>query len=156
MNKKEKHKEICKELGLDPKKIPMILDVKDALKLLKSKVKIPTFKDVEAYLRDHFLADWSLMKMAEAMNLQPDGKIWQPNYHKKPLEDKWEARWWEVQADEKNPSGFGFSYSHCDGWDTNTGCGSRLAFQDVDRLRYVMLAHKGLFVRKLLILKQKK
>jgi hypothetical protein len=155
MTKKEQHAAVCKGLGIDPATIPMIMDVKDALKHLKSKEKRPTFKEVSKDLRDHFLAEWDLIKITEAMNLQPDGKIWKPDYHTRPLEDKWQLGWVEVKADAENPSGFGFSCSGYDYGGTDTYCGSRFAFKKQERGRFVLKQFEGLFIKKYLILKQK-
>lgn len=154
--KKEAHAKVCKELGIDPATIPMIMDVQDALKLLKSKDMIPKFKDVSKDLRDHFLAEWSLIKIFEAMNLQENGKPWIPDYTPGNTQSKWEVRWFEIKADTKNPSGFGFSNSSYVFWSTAARCGSRLACREENRLRFIMKAHEGLFIEKYLIIKPKK
>lgn len=156
MNKKEQHAKVCKELGIDPATIPLIMDVKDALKVLKSKAKIPTFKDVEKELRDYFLADWSLVKIVEAFNLQPSGKIWRPDYRPGNSEYKWEPRWFEIKANDKNSSGFGFSYSTYDRWLTDAFCGSRLACKEENHIRFILKQFEGLFVKKIVIIKPKK
>jgi len=154
--KQQQHAKICEELEIDPDTIPMIMDVQDALKLLKCKDIIPKFKELSEDLRDHFLAEWSLIKIFEAFNLQDNGKPWIPDYTPGNNQPKWEVRWFEVKADAKNPSGFGFSDSDFDHWAADAYCGSRLACREENRLRFIMKAHEGLFIKKYLILKPKK
>lgn len=154
-SKNDMHEKICKELDIDPSSIPVILDVQDALKILKSKEMIPKFKDVSNDLRNHFLAEWSLIKIFEAMNIMDDGKKWIPDYTPGNTQPKWEVRWFEVKADSKNSSGFGFSLSLCAGCNAGTYCGSRLACREENRLRYIMKAHEGLFIEKYLIIKKR-
>lgn len=153
MTKKQQHAKVCQKLNIDPATIPMIMDVKDALKHLKRKPMIPQFNDVEKRLRNYFIADWSLIMIAEAMNLQPDGKIWIPDYNNE-KEDKWEVDWFRVKANVMNPSGFGFSSSCYGCWTATTSCGSRVAFKEKDRLRFVVEQHERLFIQKILILKK--
>lgn len=102
-------KDACKELGINAKAIPDVsmLPPKD---------------------RKAIIAHYKLIKIAEALN---DG--WKPNWHTG--ESKYNP-WFEVIADAKRPSGFGFSYTSYDCWFTGTDVGSRLCYKSSELALY--------------------
>lgn len=87
-------------------------------------------------------------RMVRAMNVQPDGSIWEPNYYTK--ETKIEP-WLEVEADAERAGGFGFSSSDLDFWITLTG--ARRCFQSVERFRYAFKTFPEMFKHEYLIIK---
>lgn len=100
----------CAVLGIDPNHLPEV-------SMLPEKHQ----KSVTAF--------YKLTIIAEALN-----KDWQPNWTNW-NENKYYA-WFEVKADKKRPSGFGFSDTHY-GWSyPGTFVGSRLCFKTKELALY--------------------
>ena len=119
MRKIKTYEDACKKLGISPKSLPGVskLPVKD---------------------RKAIIAHYKLVKIAQALN---DG--WQPNWN-----DSSEYKyypWFRVAADDKRPSGFGFSATLCDGWYTGTIVGSRLCFKSSALALYAGKQFKKLY-----------
>ena len=94
---------------------------------------------------------YKLGVITEAINTDENGKVWEPNYN-----DHSEYKyfpWFEVDADEENPAGVGFSYSFYDYWRTHTRVGSRLCFDSRDKVNHVQEHFEELYKEYLLILK---
>jgi hypothetical protein len=104
------YEQACKKLGINPKALPGVskLPVKD---------------------RKAIIAHYKLVKIAQALNGE-----WKPNWN-----DNSEGKyypWFEVKADAKRPSGFGFSGADCGSWRTCTAVGSRLCFKSSELAVY--------------------
>jgi len=89
-------------------------------------------------------------RMVRAMNVQPDGTIWEPNYYTRDLKIE---PWLEVAADEQRPGGFGFSYSNHDLWHSDTIAGARRAFHSVACFRHAFETFPEMFKQEYLIIK---
>ena len=117
----------------------------DACKALKLK---PTLPNVSALPKKHqkaLLAHYQLIIIAEALN-----EGWQPNWNNG--ESKYYP-WFEIKANEKNPSGFGFSTTHCVYWRTLADVGSRLCFKSNKLALYAGKQFEKLYKDYLLITK---
>jgi hypothetical protein len=112
MKKIKTFADACMALKLDPKKLPDV----SMLPVIHQKAIISMYK---------------LTIIVEALN-----EGWKPNWN-----DSNEAKystWFEIKADKKRPSGFGFSGTYYDSWYTNshTDCGSRLCFKSSELALY--------------------
>lgn len=116
-----------------------IKSFKDACKSLKLK---PTLPNVSALPRKHqkaLLAHYQLIIICEALN-----EGWKPNWNDS-SQTKYTA-WFEIKADEKHPSGFGFSITTYDYWLTSTYVGSRLCFKSSELALYAGKQFEKLFI----------
>lgn len=117
--------EACKSLGLDPANVPDV-------SMLAEKHR----KAIEAH--------YKLVIIAQALN-----GGWEPNWN-----DRSEAKyypWFEIEADEKRPAGFGFSDSDYDGWNARSTVGSRLAFRTRELATYAGKQFQDLYKEYFLI-----
>ena len=118
----------------------------DACKALKLK---PTLPDVSALPKKHqkaLLAHYQLIIIAEALN-----EGWQPDWNNH-SEYKYYP-WFEVKANAKNPSGFGFSDTRYVYWRTSTSVDSRLCFKSSELALYAGKQFKELYKDYFLITK---
>lgn len=144
---------VCKSLDIDPESIPPIMSFEIACEWLKIKPALPVIKDLPEKHQAYVIADYKLVTITEAINLDPKTKkLWQPNYNDS-NESKYEPRFW-IKTDKKRPSGFGFSGSFYDHWFTSSFVGSRLCFKDYDRLNFAQKVHEKLYIERTLILKK--
>lgn len=124
MKKSNPFIKVCKALDIDPESIPPIMSFEVACEWLKRKPDLPIVKHLPKQLQAYVLADYKLITITEALNLDvKTRKPWYPDYTDM-SEYKYEP-WFEVKADKKRPSGFGFSYSSF-GYLVHV-CGCRLA-----------------------------
>jgi hypothetical protein len=116
-------KKICKSFNVDHKEIPEITSFENACTSLK--LKTNCLPDVSAFPTEHqqaLLAHAQLIIIAQALN-----EGWKPNWNDT---DQWKYYpWFEIQASEDKPSGFGFSGTGYDFWLSRAGVGSRLCFK---------------------------
>ena len=92
----------------------------------------------------HIIDYYNLTVVTEAINQESNGgKPWKPNYNDF-NEKKWEI-WFGIEADEKHPSGVGFSDSVTFCERTGTGVGSRLCFHSEEALRYAVKKFEKLY-----------
>jgi hypothetical protein len=116
-------KKICKSFDVDYKEIPEITSFEDACKALK--LKTTCLPDVSAFPTEHqqaLLAHAQLIIIAQALN-----EGWKPNWNDT---DQWKYYpWFEIQASEDKPSGFGFSGAFTITGTRITAVGSRLCFK---------------------------
>lgn len=89
-------------------------------------------------------------RMVRAMNVQPDGSIWEPDYH---IKDRKIEPWLEVEADAEHPGGFGFSRSDDVTWLADTYAGAHRCFQSVERFRHAFETFPEMFKHEYLIIK---
>jgi len=88
--------------------------------------------DVSALSEKHrkaLTAHYKLIIVAEALN-----EGWQPNWN-----DSDEYKyfpWFEIEANDENPSGFGFSRTFYVRWRAGTAVGSRLCFKTRELAEY--------------------
>jgi hypothetical protein len=122
---------ICAAIKEDPKVFPIVDNMSEA-----------EGRDV--------VNSFMYKRMVRAMNVQPDGSIWEPNYYTK--DEKIEP-WLEVEADEQRPGGFGFSRSGNAFWLTDTFAGARRAFQSSERFRHAFETFPEMFKHEYLIIK---
>ena len=98
---------------------------------------------------EHLINSLKLNRVIKAVNLNPDGTPWRPDY-------RGNSRNYEmgfgIEATEDKPSGVGFSRSGYDVWASGTFCGSRLVFRDVQRLQFVQEHYKPLLEKVYLFL----
>lgn len=100
----------CKALGINPKSLP----------------------DVKALPKKHqkaLVAHYKLIIIIEALN-----EGWEPNWN-----DRGQYKYFpyfQVEASEKKPAGFGFSNAHYDSWPAGTHVGSRLCLKSYDLALY--------------------
>jgi hypothetical protein len=116
-------KKICKSFDVDYKEIPEITSFADACKALKQKTTC--LPNVDAFPKEHqqaLLAHAQLVIIAQALNAG-----WKPDWNDN---NQWKFYpWFEIQASEDKPSGFGFSDTAYAGWHSITRVGSRLCFK---------------------------
>lgn len=96
--------------------------------------KKPDFSSVPEEFREYIQNHFELVVITKALNKKEDGTFYKPNYN-----DKNEGKyfpWFEVAADKSNSSGFGFSRSFCDCWDSFTFVGSRLCLPSPKHVKY--------------------
>lgn len=99
---------------------------KGACKATKRDPKVlPDVSMLDKQFQKRIIADYKIMVFAEAIN-----EGWKPDYNTH--NDKYTA-WFRVKADEKRPSGFGFSDALYAYWSTLTGVGSRLCFETSEK-----------------------
>ena len=75
--------------------------------------------------RKHIIANYKLIKIAEALN-----EGWKPDWEN--YNERKYYPWFSMDT----PSGFGFSYSHCDHSLSSSGVGSRLCFKSSELAEY--------------------
>ena len=115
----------CKVHGIDPTALPEVS-------------KLPV--KFQQWLIDAY----KLGVITEAMNTDEQGKVWVPDYN-----DTDQIKyfpWFEVKASEDKPSGFGFSNTHYGGWNALTDCGSRLCFDNSDKVFHIQKHFEELFI----------
>jgi hypothetical protein len=118
----------CKVMGYDPK--------------MK-----PNLSWMPAHFRDSVLATLEMMIIIEAQNKQDN---WQPDY--RPGKQNWKySPWPGIEADDKRPSGFGFSDSDYVSSDASTVVGSRLCVGSRERTLQLFDQHKKIYARMWLI-----
>lgn len=153
MKKNAEFLKVCKKLEIDPESIPPIMSFEIACEWLREKPVLPIVKHLPKKRQGYVIADYKLITITEALNLDPKTKLpWEPNYHTN--ETKYEPRFW-VKADAKHPSGSGFSGSNFGSWSTAslTTCGSRLCLKSYGRWKFIVNVHEKLFIERTLILK---
>lgn len=109
-NKIKTFEDACTQLGIDAQALPDV-------SLLPTKH------------RNALLAHYKLVIIAEALN-----EGWQPNWN-----DWDEAKYFpyfEVEASEDKPSGFGFSDTDCAYWGASAVVCSRLCFRTAELAKY--------------------
>ncbi len=112
--------EACKALNVDPKSVDV-------------------FKTLPKEYRRYMTAMYKLTIITQAIN----------DSRKANWNDKSEPKyfpWVEPKANDKHPSGFGFSYTYCDDWYAFTSCGSRLSFRNSDDCLYAMKQFEALYI----------
>lgn len=115
----------CKAVNIDPKALPEV-------------------SMLPAIHQKAIVAHYKLIIIAEAIN---DG--WQPNWNDS---NEWKYfPWFEVEADEDRPAGFGFSYSYYDIWPSSTLVGSRLCFKTRETAIYAGKQFEDLYKDMMLI-----
>ncbi|OFY87869.1 MAG: hypothetical protein A3F72_03075 [Bacteroidetes bacterium RIFCSPLOWO2_12_FULL_35_15] len=111
----------------------------DACKALNTSETLP---DVSALPEKHqkaLLSHYKLIIITQALN-----EGWEPNWNNK---NEWKYfPWFEVDASNEKPSGFGVSDSAYAGWSTLTYCGSRLCFKSSDLCLYAVEQFKQLYI----------
>lgn len=143
---------VCKSLEIDPESIPPIMSFEIACKWLKREPSLPVVLGVHRKYQAYIIADYKLITIIEAINLDPKTKKpWEPNWNNT-SERKYQPYFW-IKADNKCPSGFGFSYSFCVSRCTVTYVGSRLCLKDYNRWKFIITVHEKLFIERTLILK---
>lgn len=151
MKKNATFLKVCKKLEIDPESIPPIMSFEAACEWLKRKPVLPIVKHLPKKHQRYVIADYKLITITEALNLDPKTKLpWKPNYFDTD-EYKYEPRFW-IKADAKHPSGSGFSVSDFDLWVTGTDCGSRLCLKSYERWKFIVKVHEKLFIERTLIL----
>lgn len=113
----ERYEALCKKHGVDPNALP---DVS----------KVPEER------RKYNLASERLALITKCYNAEDsDGNVlevgWVPDYSKGNSQRKYEI-WFEVVEDKSSVSGFGLAFGGYVGWLTDTVCGGRLCFKDID------------------------
>jgi hypothetical protein len=109
---------------MEPEVTDRVVSFEDACKVLGLDATnfLPDFSGYPEKHRNAMIAHAKLVLIAEALN---DG--WQPNWNDG---DEYKYYpWFEIDASEEKPSGFGFSYSDYGSWDTYSGVGSRLCYR---------------------------
>jgi hypothetical protein len=109
-----------KKQGLDPKIMPDVSMLPDRLK-------------------KYMLACYILPIIFEAVN-----EGWTPDYTNS-NQPKY-SLWAYVDADKKQPGGFGFSLSNCDYSIADSSAGSRLSAETSDKLAHIFEHFKQLFI----------
>ena len=90
---------------------------------------MPNFDVFPEKHRKAMTAHAKLIIIAEALN-----EGWQPDWNNS---DQWKYYpWFEVEADEQRPAGFGFSYAYYGLWHSCTNVGSRLCFKSRELALY--------------------
>lgn len=106
-----------------------IKSFEDACAALELTDALPDVSALPEKHRSALVAHYKLIIIAQAIN-----EGWEPNWN-----DNNEYKyfpWFEVDANDKNPAGFGFSYANFDYWLTFTAVGSRLCFKTRDLALY--------------------
>lgn len=103
------------------------------------KVDSKALPDVSMIPEEHQKAIVSLYKLIiiiQAVNRELNGgKRWYPNWNDS---NEWKYFYWpQIDADAKNPSGFGFSYSDCVSAYSSASAGSRLCSKSSEAALYV-------------------
>jgi hypothetical protein len=116
-------KKICKSFDVDYKEIPEITSFADACKALK--LKTACLPNVDAFPKEHqqaLLVHAQLVIIAQALNAG-----WKPDWNDN---NQWKFYpWFQIQASEDKPSGFGFSFTFYVYRGSGTSVGSRLCFK---------------------------
>jgi hypothetical protein len=94
-----------------------------------SPTALPDFSMMPEKHQKALLAHAKLIIVAEALNAG-----WQPNWND--TDEYKYVPWFEIDASEDKPSGFGFSGSYCDFWYSGARVGSRLCFRTRDLALY--------------------
>lgn len=102
--------EACEKLGLNPE-------------------HLPDFSMMPEKHRNALTAHAKLVIIAEALN---DG--WQPDWSNDDEYKYWP--YFEITEDKNDPSGFGFSYTDYDYWDSSSDVGSRLCYSSRELSKY--------------------
>lgn len=130
-----------------------IKTVEDAFKVMgvdhSNLPDVSTFpENIRKYILNHFV----LLVVVQAINkLDNDGQEWEPNWND---EDEYKYYpWLEVDADEDNTAGSGFSYSCYGSSLTVTLVGSRLCFKSHEGALYAAEQFNDLYVENQLIIK---
>jgi hypothetical protein len=101
----------------------------EACQVLNIKQSLPDVSSLPEKHQKAILAHYQLVIIAEALN---DG--WKPNWN-----DLYEYKyypWFDVEADDKNPSGLGLSSDGCGATASTTHVGSRLCFKSRELAEY--------------------
>ena len=108
----------------------------------------PTFEHLSKKDRKYALAAYDFPVVIKALNKEGNGgKDWVPNWNN---QDEIKCSVWVgVAANEKKPSGFGFSctYSHYVHSYSGTGVGSRLCLISAERVAYLLKQFKRLAIQ---------
>jgi hypothetical protein len=115
----------CEALGLNPANLPDV-------SLLPEKHR----RAIEAH--------YKLVIITQSLN-----EGWEPNWND-PDQYKYYP-WFEIDADEKRPGGFGFSDSDYGSWYSCSGVGSRLAFRTRELALYAGKQFQDLYKEYFLI-----
>lgn len=113
--------------------------------------KQPDFSMLTPEEARHYLNNFHLKVVVEAINLNEDGTKWLPDY-REGSDYKYNPYFW-IDANDEQPGGFGFSGSGCVLWYTHSAAGSRLCFKSKDRWKYCVEQFKSLWVEEFIILK---
>ncbi len=102
----------------------------DACKALNlSPAALPDVSMLPVKHQQAIIAHCKLVIIAEALN-----EGWQPNWSDTDQYKYWP--WFDVEEDDKKPSGFGLSFYVCVDWITITAVGSRLCFKSRELAKY--------------------
>lgn len=90
--------------------------------------------------------------LTRAINTDPETKkTWEPNWNDS---DQYKYfPWFEIDASEENPAGFGFSNTDYVYWITYTDCGSRLCFESREACLHALEHFKDEYIPYILIQK---
>ena len=124
-----------------------IKTVNDAFKLRKVDIKkMPDVSMIPEHLQKHMIANYKILIVAQALNTQEDGTVWQPDWSNT---NEWKYQpYFQVQTKKGNKvktSGFGFSLTTCDSWSTFAITGSRLCFKTSEIAIYAGKQFKELY-----------
>lgn len=122
-------KKFCVSYGVDPDEVPQILSFEDACRATGNNPEaMPVVTGINERHQKRIVADYKLSIIAEALR---EGKDVDYNGNSA----KYFAVF-EVEADEKRPSGFGLSCDVYDCWFTYSTVGVRLCFHNLNVVKF--------------------
>lgn len=124
-DKVKNYEDACQALGLNPLALPDVCALPE--------------KD-----REYVISNYKLVIITRALN-----EGWEPNWN-----DDSEYKyfpWFEVDADDERPAGFGFSGTFYDSWITYSTVGSRLCFKSSELALYAGKQFEELYIKQQLI-----
>jgi hypothetical protein len=124
----------------------IVKDFKHACKILGRESLLPDVSKLTLSLGISLIAYTKIATIIEAKN-KLDGFIID---YTDSNQKKWQPWWWQVKADAKHKSGFGFSVSLTSYGDTHTSCGSRLCCGSQEAVEDIMKRFEKLFIDYLL------
>lgn len=105
------YEDACKKENIDPEKLPDVLMIPEEL-------------------RKTILSCYRLLIIFKAIN-----NGWIPNWNDS--NQRKYFPWFEIEASNEKPSGFGFSGSGCVSWYSGAGVGSRLCCDSSEKALYI-------------------
>lgn len=111
--------------------------------------QLPEVSMIPNKFKDWIINMYKMGVITEAINTDENGEIWIPNWN-----DSNELKyfpWFKIKATKTKPLGVGFSRSLCVYWYADAVCGSRLCFDDSNKVAHVQKYFKDIFIEMFLI-----
>lgn len=110
---------------------------------------LPNVSDLSGDEAKDVINDFKLKRIIRALNTdQETGRVWKPNWNDGSTKY---FPWFEVDASDEKPGGFGFSETDYDNWITDASVGSRLALESSEKVYHLQEHFRELLIECYLI-----